>query len=160
MAQLQALLAADPLIYPEGQVTGYYGALTRTAVRRFQQKYGLPQVGRVGPMTRGKLMEILGGSGNSAAPPALPSAQASFSMGLLTKTLHGRMQDQEVRILQEFLARDSDIYPSGRITGYFGILTEDAVKKFQAKYGIEAVGVVGPLTRTIINELIKLSQNP
>lgn len=160
VAQLQALLAADPSIYPEGQVTGYYGALTRTAVRRFQQKYGLPQVGRVGSMTRGKLMEIFGGSGNFTAPPAPPSAQASFPMGLLTKTLRGQMRDQEVKILQEFLAKGSDIYPSGRITGYFGILTENAVKKFQAKYGIETAGIVGPLTRAKINELIQMSQNP
>ncbi|MBI5470660.1 peptidoglycan-binding protein [Candidatus Kaiserbacteria bacterium] len=33
---LQRFLARDPLIYPEGLVTGYYGNLTRAAVRRFQ----------------------------------------------------------------------------------------------------------------------------
>src|SRR6185437_15076597 len=48
---LQALLAADPTIYPEGLVTGNYGALTAAAVARFQKKHGLDQVGNVGPKT-------------------------------------------------------------------------------------------------------------
>ena len=79
---------------------------------------------------------------------------------LLTKTLKGRTQDEEVNILQEFLAKNSEIYPQGQITGYFGPLTENAVKRFQAKYGIEKVGIVGPVTRAKINELIKDGQNP
>ena len=35
--------------------TGYYGALTTDAVRRFQADQGLPQVGVVGPLTRAAL---------------------------------------------------------------------------------------------------------
>src|SRR3989344_1183484 len=56
---LQALLAADPMIYPEGSITGYYGRLTSAAVRRFQQKNGLEQVGVVGPKTLKKLNGVL-----------------------------------------------------------------------------------------------------
>jgi peptidoglycan hydrolase-like protein with peptidoglycan-binding domain len=52
---LQALLAADPEIYPEGVVSGYFGKLTAQAVKRFQQKNGLDQVGFVGPRTLEKL---------------------------------------------------------------------------------------------------------
>ncbi len=43
------------------------------------------------------------------------------------------------------------------MSGYFGALTEKAVKKFQAKYGIEAIGIVGPLTRTKLNALYPIS---
>ncbi|HEX8994299.1 MAG TPA: peptidoglycan-binding domain-containing protein, partial [Candidatus Paceibacterota bacterium] len=59
VAKLQALLATNSSIYPEGLVTGYYGALTQQAVERFQTAFGLPAVGRVGPLTLKKLNGIL-----------------------------------------------------------------------------------------------------
>jgi PKD repeat protein len=36
--RLQQFLALDPAVYPEAQVSGYYGALTEAAVKRFQCK--------------------------------------------------------------------------------------------------------------------------
>lgn len=56
---LQALLATDPTIYPEGKITGYFGVLTTKAVKRFQAKHSLPLVGNVGPKTLVKLKEVL-----------------------------------------------------------------------------------------------------
>jgi peptidoglycan hydrolase-like protein with peptidoglycan-binding domain len=41
---LQILLAKDSHIYPEGYVTGYYGALTSAAVVRFTSKQGKPSL--------------------------------------------------------------------------------------------------------------------
>lgn len=70
-----------------------------------------------------------------------------------TKTLQLGIRDDEVKTLQEFLKQYSDIYPEGLVTGYFGSLTENAVKKFQIKYNIESVGIVGPKTRQKLNEL-------
>jgi hypothetical protein len=62
--RLQEFLAEDPAIYPEGNVTGYFGALTLKAVQRFQKKYriatsGDPGYGRVGPLTRAKLNNLI-----------------------------------------------------------------------------------------------------
>ena len=51
VSALQAFLAADPSIYPAGLVTGFFGALTSSAVSQFQARNGLPAVGRVGPLT-------------------------------------------------------------------------------------------------------------
>ncbi|MBI5139686.1 fibronectin type III domain-containing protein [Candidatus Nomurabacteria bacterium] len=48
---LQTLLSLDESIYPEGLVTGYFGKLTAKAVKKFQEKHGLQQVGNVGPKT-------------------------------------------------------------------------------------------------------------
>jgi peptidoglycan hydrolase-like protein with peptidoglycan-binding domain len=56
---LQVLLATDSDIYPEALVTGLYGKLTAKAVRKFQQKHGLPQVGQVGPLTLEQLKKLL-----------------------------------------------------------------------------------------------------
>jgi peptidoglycan hydrolase-like protein with peptidoglycan-binding domain len=56
---LQEILAADPNVYPEGLVTGYFGKLTAKAIKRFQEKNGLEQVGQVGPKTLAKLNEAL-----------------------------------------------------------------------------------------------------
>lgn len=56
---LQALLAADPDIYPEGLITGFFGKATAKAVRKFQARNNLPQVGRVGPKTLEKLNKLL-----------------------------------------------------------------------------------------------------
>ncbi|MEK9154862.1 MAG: peptidoglycan-binding protein [Patescibacteria group bacterium] len=56
---LQALLAADQSIYPEGLITGFYGPLTTKAIKKFQEKHGLESVGFVGPKTRIKLNELL-----------------------------------------------------------------------------------------------------
>lgn len=56
---LQALLAADTTIYPEGLITGFYGPLTTKAVRKFQEKHGLEKVGFIGPKTKLKLNELL-----------------------------------------------------------------------------------------------------
>lgn len=70
---LQEVLATDPEIYPEGLVTGYFGSLTRNAVKRFQKIAGLEQVGQVGPKTLSKVNELLvEGAGKSGkVPPGL-----------------------------------------------------------------------------------------
>lgn len=56
---LQTILAADAAIYPEGQITGYYGKLTTKAVKRFQQKHGLKEAGKIGKGTLKKLNKDL-----------------------------------------------------------------------------------------------------
>jgi len=71
---LQAILAADPSIYPEGLITGTFGKLTAKAVKKFQEKNGLEQVGNVGPMTLKMLNKLLGDN-----PIALESTNSSTS---------------------------------------------------------------------------------
>jgi peptidoglycan hydrolase-like protein with peptidoglycan-binding domain len=60
VSNLQTFLASNPMIYPEGLVTGYYGGLTAQAVRNFQLYYGIDQVGNVGPITLAKLNSVIG----------------------------------------------------------------------------------------------------
>ncbi len=68
----------------------------------------------------------------------------------------------ETKLLQIILTQDPTFYPEGLITGYFGPLTEEAVKRFQKKNNIinlgnsvsTGYGLVGPKTRTKLNELL------
>lgn len=61
----------------------------------------------------------------------------------------------DVSKLQQFLAQDSSIYPSGLVTGYFGPMTETAVQRWQATHSVVSsgsadttgYGYVGPKTR-------------
>lgn len=70
-----------------------------------------------------------------------------------TQFLTRGSQGPEVVSLQQILGRDPAIYPEGLITGYFGPLTEAAVKRLQEKYEIEPLGIVGPKTRAILETL-------
>lgn len=94
-----------------------------------------------------QILTALTAQGTITATPAV-SASNCF-----TKTLQKGVTNDEVKALQTALKSDSSIYPEGLVTGYFGPLTEAAVKKFQAKYGIDQTGIVGPNTRAKLNSL-------
>lgn len=49
---LQEILKEDSTIYPEGLVTGYFGNLTKGAIRRLQRKFGLPETGNLDEETQ------------------------------------------------------------------------------------------------------------
>lgn len=65
------------------------------------------------------------------------------------------MQNDDIKKLQELLASDHGIYPEGKITGFFGPLTKDALKRFQEKHGIKGNGEVNDATRGKLEELLK-----
>lgn len=55
---LQDVLKYEGFFPTDRESTGYFGALTKSGVLEFQKKYGIDQVGRVGPLTRSKLNEL------------------------------------------------------------------------------------------------------
>uniref|UniRef100_A0A7C3SQ48 Peptidase C1A papain n=1 Tax=Dictyoglomus turgidum TaxID=513050 RepID=A0A7C3SQ48_9BACT len=57
---LQCCLKYEGLFPLNSDCTGYFGGLTLSAVKNFQAKYGLPQTGYVGEMTREKLNQLFG----------------------------------------------------------------------------------------------------
>jgi peptidoglycan hydrolase-like protein with peptidoglycan-binding domain len=79
--------------------------------------------------------------------------QQQVVLGQLVTTLGQGSKGENVKILQQLLAQDSSIYPEGLISGFYGRLTAEAVKRFQKKHGIEQAGNVGPKTLKKLNEL-------
>jgi hypothetical protein len=88
-----------------------------------------------------KLASLLGGQGQN------------LTCGKFEQNLYlGMTNNQEVKCLQTFLkSQGSGIYPEGLITGNFGVLTQGAVKRYQAQKGISPTGYFGPLSRAAAN---------
>ncbi len=112
---------------------GYFGPATKAAVAAFQTAHSLAAVGSVGPQTRALL--------NQAQNSSSYTFIAALSLG---------SQGQAVTALQQRLTTEGDF--SGQITGYFGVQTETAVKKYQAAHDLEMTGSLGPKTRALLNK--------
>lgn|SRR3989344_1974751 len=169
--RLQEFLARDKEVYPEGIANGNFGPLTKKALTAFQLKYGIikkstdPGSGVLGPKTRARINELVA-SGvvptpepkSSVAPLAMTPGVSSF-VAFVTVFSQGARGD-EVKRLQEFLARDKAIYPEGIANGNFGPLTKKALTAFQLKYGVIkdgsslGSGRFGPATQAKVNELL------
>lgn len=74
---------------------------------------------------------------------------------LIKENLAEGMTDADITKLQELLATDPTIYPEGKKTGYFGPLTREAVKRFQARHGLEITGKVDGDTHDMLEEYLK-----
>ena len=179
--RLQTILASDKTIYPEGITSGYFGNLTRSAIQRFQAKYGIvsggsPETtgyGAFGPKTRAKVQEIFSSvslvpGGETVSPAPTQTITTSSGVVAITRTLRAGISGNDVLNLQVFLNSDPDtrvasdgVGSSGNETTYFGSLTREAVRKFQAKYNIVSegnenttgYGLIGPKTRAKIAEI-------
>ncbi|OGJ01513.1 hypothetical protein A3G98_00230 [Candidatus Nomurabacteria bacterium RIFCSPLOWO2_12_FULL_37_8] len=160
---LQNFLISQSLLTPNS-TTGYFGPLTEAAVKAFQVKYGIvtsgtPSTtgyGSIGPITRAKINELLGVKTTSTV-----STPVSTTGGKLAKPLYRGLRGTDVTTLQNVLIKEG-LLSSDSNTGYFGPLTEAAVKAFQVKYGIVTSGTpsttgygsIGPRTRAKINEMV------
>ncbi len=91
VTRLQQLLKTDASIYPTGQVTGYFGALTKAAILKFQLKYGVIKsatetgAGRLGPKTRAKINEVFKGAAPAASTPAPVVSTPSSTQSIQTQ---------------------------------------------------------------------------
>lgn len=79
-------------------------------------------------------------------------AEAKGQIEVLSKDLSLGAQGDDVMKAQELLASDPSILKA-KPTGFFGPLTEDAIKKFQAKYSLPVTGKLDEATREVMKEL-------
>ncbi len=72
--KIQELLASDPTLYPEGLTTGYFGSLTKEAVKRFQLRHELAPTGLMDEDTKAMLEAYLADAGKTTIPPGFLKA--------------------------------------------------------------------------------------
>ena len=126
--------------YYYGDVTGHYGNLTQQAVKKFQKAKGLTQDGVASTATL------------NAITSALKNAGVDVGPGTVATTLREGDKGTAVTELQTMLKKLNYYY--GSITGSFGSLTKQAVRKFQDDNKLTVDGVAGPAT---INKLRSLT---
>lgn len=120
--------------YLESQyTTGFYGIITKAAVKAFQRDNKLPVTGVYDAATQ-KLLKSPVSNSNNSGNSTSSSASAKYGD-----------KNNNVKQIQEKLIQLG--YLKVAATGYFGELTHDAVVKFQRAKGLTADGIVGPKTR-------------
>ncbi|WP_310961771.1 N-acetylmuramoyl-L-alanine amidase [Nocardioides terrisoli] len=119
----------------DGEPPANYDSRVEVAVRAFQQQRGLSVDGVVGPLTYRRLDE------------------ARWSLGdrILTHLPGALMAGDDVFALQQRLLGLG--FDTGRIDGYFGARTEDALREFQRNVGIPPDGTCGPATLKALGRL-------
>ncbi len=73
---------------------------------------------------------------------------------VLKDGLQEGMTDADIEKIQALLATDPTIYPEGKRTGYFGPLTKEALKRFQARHELEVTGMLDPETKDLLDEYL------
>ncbi len=111
------------------------------------------------------LQAQLGGTVTAPTPTPTPTPTygGTGACPQLYRTLRMGVSGSDVSALQAFLASDLAVYPEAEVTGYFGMLTQNAVQRFQGKHGIVSsgspdstgFGAVGPATRATIAALCR-----
>lgn len=118
-----------------GDLPTSYDDQVELAVRAFQQQRGLHVDGVVGPATFRRLDE------------------ASWKLGdrILTHLAGNLMAGDDVYALQRRLLELG--FKVGRVDGYFGPATAEALREFQRNMGIPADGTCGPVTLRALTQL-------
>lgn len=130
---------------------GNFGPETTSAVKTFQQYYGLPVTGVVNTATWNILNRIYSET-VEFLPQGYSGKYAKLYPGyLITEGMSG----ENVRDLQtylSFIGKNLNAIPEIPVTGYFGSQTREAVIAFQNAFGITANGAVGAVTWNTIAE--------
>ena len=126
--QVQNLLVS--LGYSLGRVDGTFGAKTKAAVMQFQAANGLRADGIVGSDTLAKLQS--------------PSAIKYTKPVTYTKLKLGDFGNGVSRLQTRLGALG---FYSGPVSGYYNVITEEAVINFQRAVGLKADGIAGQKTQ-------------
>ncbi|MBQ4265826.1 MAG: peptidoglycan-binding protein [Clostridia bacterium] len=135
---LQADLTA--LGYYYGDITGHYGSLTQTAVKKFQKAKGITQDGVAGTTTINAIASALKSTGVSSNTSSSGSSLREGDSG------------SAVLEMQTLLKQLGYYY--GELTGSFGSLTKKAVRSFQDAQNLTVDGIAGTNT---LNKLYALA---
>lgn len=159
VSNLQQNLAQLGYLDPFINVTGLYDNRTRLAVQHFQQDYRLRNDGYADAATLNAINVTLSQrfppvipdnippSNNLGIQPGIPG-----SLDMIKGDTGARVEDLQKRLKQLGLFREN-------ISGYFGEITEESVKRFQQKYGLPITGIADANTLTVLgNKTIAVAQ--
>ena len=109
-------------------------------------------------MTKNNQFMLLGMMGSFVLAVAFVvapvSADAYTQIG--NTTLQVGSKGASVQALQQLLASNYDMYPSGSVDGNFGPATKSGVVQFQLAYDLTADGIVGKDTRNQVNSIVSV----
>ena len=115
------------------KVTGYFGDVTESAVKKFQKDNGISQTGKAAKQTIEKINAIIGGTKLDTS-----------------RIYKAGDEDEGVKVLQQRLY-ELGYLEKKYVTGYYGSITVTAVKKFQKNNQISQTGTVATLTLAALN---------
>ena len=124
----------------DAEITGYFGNETYEAVLEYQEENGLNPDGKVGPETSESIFRD--------DYTALLASLTNTEDGTTSSLMPGDTGDH-VLLLQDRL-EELDYYDYDTITGYYGPVTEDSVKKFQSSTGLQINGIADVETLTAL----------
>jgi len=141
---LQRLMINEGVWESDVEATGYFGPITKTALKRFQEKYSREILeplelesgtGYFGSKTKEYLNNI-SVSGESASGEK--ESKLTF-----TRSLSLGMRGDDVKALQEVLIKEGVWESATDATGYFGPITKAAVVRYQEKHASEILEPLG-----------------
>lgn len=130
---------------PPVDIDGIYGEATQNAVISAQNTFGLQADGVVGELTWNTLYNAYRGIVDTI-PTVYTEGNTIPFPGVFLRI---GSESEDVRVLQEYLNFISQTYteiPRVNVTGYFGSMTDEAVRAFQRLFGLGPNGVVGFIT--------------
>jgi len=127
--------------YLKQNPTGYYGTNTQDAVIQFQKDNGLAVDGKAGPETR---KSLLGSNYTTISSDRLTTGEKTEA-----EVYYPGDRADYIKVIQQKL-KDLEYYTYSNITGYFGPITEDAVRRFQSVNNLTVDGIVGKETLSML----------
>lgn len=137
--------SAGSNVVPNLESDGLYGAKTRRAVAAFQRYYGIPITGNADRETWDTAVRVYYALPSGSEPSLIPYPGTPVRLGD-----KGRYVSYIQYILNRIGTQVTAI-PFLEADGEFGNATKNAVKAFQSFYGLDADGIVGPLTWEKLN---------
>ncbi len=131
------------LEYYTGEATGVCDEATVAAIKLFEEKHGLTVDGELDAEDQ---TVLFGATVMAASVVVTPTPTPTLVPP--TKTLRPGDEDEEVKVLQQRL-KDLGYY-AGNVTGTYNDATTNAVKAFQKNSHLDADGICGPVTRTVL----------
>jgi peptidoglycan hydrolase-like protein with peptidoglycan-binding domain len=153
VAELQRALGRVPLFDDREGFSTVVDERTLVAIKVFQRRHGLVADGVAGPKSLRKMME-LGWIGHGTLKAATPPSV----LGLTASRYRKEDSGPEIEAIQRELAEQGLFDNGGVFTQFFGSVTEEAIRAFQARHGLEADGVAGSGTLARLEEESRLRQ--